>query len=89
MIPLLPVRAADTPEMWSRVPTLADQANRGVPKQQLGMPQVLPHQGDILQLDVARAAEAAAPIRTADAASRPVLKMLCTATRTVPMKEVW
>jgi len=58
MIPLLPVRAADTPEMWSRVPTLADQANRGVPKQQLGMPQVLPHQGDILQLDVARAAEA-------------------------------
>ena len=58
MIPLLPVRAADTPEMWSRVPTLADQASRGVPKQQLGMPQVLPHQGDILQLDVARAAEA-------------------------------
>ena len=36
-----------------------------------------------------KAVEAAAPIRTADAASRPVLKMLCTATRTVPMKEVW
>ena len=35
-----------------------------------------------------RAAEAAAPIRTADAASQ-VQTMLCTATRTVPMKEVW
>ena len=41
MIPLLPVRAADTPEMWSRVPTLADQAHLGAPKQQRGMPQVL------------------------------------------------
>ena len=40
MIPLLPVRAADTPEMWSRVPTLADQAH-SAPKQQRGMPQVL------------------------------------------------
>jgi len=58
MIPLLPVRAADTPEMWSRVPTLADQAHLGAPKQQRGMPQVLPHQGDILPSDVARAAEA-------------------------------
>ena len=63
LLELIPLRylvqPSDTHEMWSRVPTIADLARvGGMRKKQLGMPQVLPHQGDILPWPIARAVEA-------------------------------
>ena len=59
LIPGMPVQPSDTDTMWSRVPTVADQAKMpGISPQQIGMPQSLAHQGDILPWSVSRAAEA-------------------------------
>ena len=64
LIPLMPVQPADTDEMWSRVPMPAEQANlpgmgavKKLESYQLGGPQLLPHQGDILSSEVGIAAE--------------------------------
>ena len=59
LVPGMPAQPNDTDEMWSRVPTVADQADMPrISPQQIGMPQNLAHQGDVLPWSVSRAAEA-------------------------------